>query len=147
MDSGKYDLDHPALIITQTGGGCRASNYIFLLRKALEKAGYGNIPVLSLNFSGLEKDSSMPMDLKFMRQALAAIYYGDLLMTLRAQTQPYELEAGAAERLQNKWLDILCDEVRHDKGYSGREMKAVMPKIAAEFAAIPVRRVPKVKVG
>ena len=92
-------------------------------------------------------DSSMPMDLKFMRQALAAIYYGDLLMTLRAQTQPYELEAGAAERLQNKWLDILCDEVRHDKGYSGREMKAVMPKIAAEFAAIPVRRVPKVKVG
>ena len=89
----------------------------------------------------------MPMDLKFLRQALAAIYYGDLLMTLRAQTQPYELEAGAAERLQNKWLDILCDEVRHDKGYSGREMKAVMPKIAAEFAAIPVRRVPKVKVG
>ena len=68
-------------------------------------------------------------------------------MTLRAQTQPYELEAGAAELLQNKWLDILCDEVRHDKGYSGREMKAVMPKIAAEFAAIPVRRVPKVKVG
>ena len=72
LDSGKYDLDHTALIITQTGGGCRASNYIFLLRKALEKAGYGNIPVLSLNFSGLEKDSSMPMDLKFMRQALAA---------------------------------------------------------------------------
>ena len=102
LDSGKYDLDHTALIITQTGGGCRASNYIFLLRKALEKAGYGNIPVLSLNFSGLEKDSSMPMDLKFMRQALAAIYYGDLLMTLRAQTQPYELEAGAAERLQKQ---------------------------------------------
>ena len=147
LDSGKYDLEHTALIITQTGGGCRASNYIFLLRKALEKAGYGNVPVLSLNFSGLEKDSSMPMDVKFMRQALAAIYYGDLLMTLRAQTQPYELEAGAAERLQNKWLNILCDEVRHDKGYSGREMKAVMPKIAAEFAAIPVRRVPKVKVG
>ena len=144
---GGYDPHKVGLLITQTGGGCRASNYIFLLRKALEKAGYGNIPVLSLNFSGLEKDSSMPMDLKFMRQALAAIYYGDLLMTLRAQTQPYELEAGAAERLQNKWLDILCDEVRHDKGYSGREMKAVMPKIAAEFAAIPVRRVPKVKVG
>ena len=88
LDSGKYDLDHTALIITQTGGGCRASNYIFLLRKALEKAGYGKIPVLSLNFSGLEKDSSMPMDLAFVRQALAAIYYGDLLMTLRAQTEP-----------------------------------------------------------
>ena len=96
LDSGKYDLEHTALIITQPGGGCRASNYIFLLRKALEKAGYGNIPVLSLNFSGLEKDSSMPMDVKFMRQALSAIYYGDLLMTLRAQTEPYELEKGAA---------------------------------------------------
>ena len=147
LDSGKYDLEHTALIITQTGGGCRASNYIFLLRKALEKAGYGNIPVLSLNFSGLEKDSSMPMDVKFMRQALSAIYYGDLLMTLRAQTEPYELEKGAAERLQNKWLDILCDRVRHGSGYSGREMRSTMPKIASEFAAIPVKRIPKVKVG
>ncbi len=147
LDSGKYDLEHTALIITQTGGGCRASNYIFLLRKALEKAGYGNIPVLSLNFSGLEKDSSMPMDVKFMRQALSAIYYGDLLMTLRAQTEPYELEKGAAERLQNKWLDILCDRVRHGSGYSGREMRSTMPKITSEFAAIPVKRIPKVKVG
>lgn len=147
LDSGKYDLEHTALIITQTGGGCRASNYIFLLRKALEKAGYGNIPVLSLNFSGLEKDSSMPMDVKFMRQALSAIYYGDLLMTLRAQTEPYELEKGAAERLQNKWLDILCDRVRHGSGYSGPEMRSTMPKITSEFAAIPVKRIPKVKVG
>ena len=147
LTCGDFDPRKCALIQFQTGGGCRASNYIFLLRKALEKAGYGKIPVLSLNFSGLEKDSSMPMDLKFMRQALAAIYYGDLLMTLRAQTQPYELEPGAAERLQNKWLDVLCDEVRHGKGYSGREMRATMPKIAAEFAAIPVKRVPKVKVG
>lgn len=79
----------------------------------------------------------MPMDVKFMRQALSAIYYGDLLMTLRAQTEPYELEKGAAERLQNKWLDILCDRVRHGSGYSGREMRSTMPKIASEFAAIP----------
>ena len=147
LDSGKYDLDHTALIITQTGGGCRASNYIFLLRKALEKAGYGNIPVLSLNFSGLEKDSSMPMDLKFMRQALAAIYYGDLLVALKAQTEPYETHKGDAAALQEKWLDTICGWVMEDKGWSGREIKAAMPKIAAEFAAIPVHRVPKVKVG
>ena len=56
VKSGKYDPHKVALVITQTGGGCRASNYIFLLRKALEKAGYGQIPVLSLNFSGLEKE-------------------------------------------------------------------------------------------
>ena len=147
LGSGKYDLDHTALIITQTGGGCRASNYIFLLRKALYKAGYGNIPVVSLNFSGLEKDSGLPMTLPFVRELLSAIYYGDLLVTLKAQTAPYEVEKGAAAALQEKWLDYVCDRVRQGKGVSGREMRATMPKIAAEFAQIPVRRVPKVKVG
>ena len=147
LQSGKYDLDHTALIITQTGGGCRASNYIFLLRKALEKAGYGNIPVLSLNFSGLEKDSSLPLDLKTIRMLLAAIYYGDLLVTLKAQTAPYEIHPGDAAALQEKWLDTICGWVHEGKGFSQQEMKAAMPKIAAEFAAIPVHRVPKVKVG
>ena len=147
LNSGKYDLDHTALIITQTGGGCRASNYIFLLRKALEKAGYGNIPVLSLNFSGLEKGNSLPMDLTFIRMALAAIYYGDLLVALKAQTSPYETHPGDAAALQEKWLDTICGWVHAGKGFSQREMKTAMPKIAAEFAAIPVRRVPKVKVG
>ena len=147
LQSGKYDLDHTALIITQTGGGCRASNYIFLLRKALEKAGYGNIPVLSLNFSGQEKGNSLPMDLTFIRMALAAIYYGDLLVTLKAQTAPYEIHPGDAAALQEKWLDTICGWVHEGKGFSQQEMKAAMPKIAAEFAAIPVHRVPKVKVG
>ena len=147
LNSGRYDLDHTALIITQTGGGCRASNYIFLLRKALEKAGYGNIPVLSLNFSGLEKGNSLPMDLTFIRMALAAIYYGDLLVTLKAQTAPYEIHPGDAAALQEKWLDTICGWVHEGKGFSQQEMKATMPKIAAEFAAIPVHRVPKVKVG
>ena len=147
LESGKYDLDHTALIITQTGGGCRASNYIHLLRKALVKAGYSQIPVLSLNFSGLEKGNSLPMDLTFMRMALAAIYYGDLLVTLKAQTAPYETHAGDAAALQEKWLDTICQWVHEGKGFSQREMKAAMPGIAAEFAAIPVHRVPKVKVG
>ena len=147
LNSGNYDLEHTALIITQTGGGCRASNYIFLLRKALAKAGYGNIPVLSLNFSGLEKGNSLPMDLTFIRMALAAIYYGDLLVTLKAQTAPYEIHPGDAAALQEKWLDTICGWVHEGKGFSQQEMKAAMPKIAAEFAAIPVHRVPKVKVG
>ena len=147
LNSGKYDLDHTALIITQTGGGCRASNYIHLLRKALVKAGYPQVPVVSLNFSGLEKDSGFPMTVPFMRKLLAVIYYGDLLVTLRAQTEPYEIEKGAAEAVQEKWLDTICGWVREDRGWSGKEVKAAMPKIAADFAAIPVKRVPKVKVG
>ena len=91
LNSGKYDLEHTALIITQTGGGCRASNYIHLLRKALVKAGYGQVPVVSLNFSGLEKDSGFPMTLTTIRRLFSVIYYGDLLVTFRAQTESYEI--------------------------------------------------------
>jgi len=147
LDSGKYDLDHTALIITQTGGGCRASNYIHLLRKALARAGYEQIPVVSLNFSGLEKDSGLPMTLPFVHKMMAAIYYGDLLVALRAQTEPYEVERGAAKACQEKWLDTICGRIRENRGCSRREMKKVMPQMAADFAAIPVQRTPKVKVG
>ena len=144
---GGYDPHKVGLLITQTGGGCRASNYIHLLRKALVKAGYPQVPVVSLNFSGLEKDSGFPMTLPLMRKLLACIYYGDLLVALKAQTEPYETHKGDAAALQEKWLDTICGWVMEDKGWSGREIKAAMPKIAREFAAIPVHRVPKVKVG
>ena len=147
LNSGKYDLEHTALVITQTGGGCRASNYIFLLRKALQKAGYGNIPVLSINFSGLEKDSSLPLDMKLLRMMLSAIYYGDLLVALKAQTEPYELEKGAAAAMQEQWLEKLCGLVKEDKSYTEKEMKQLMGEMAKDFAAIPTKHIPKVKVG
>ena len=147
LNSGKYDLDHTALIITQTGGGCRASNYIHLLRKALVKAGYGQIPVVSLNFSGLEKDSGFPLTLTMIRRLLSVIYYGDLLVTLRSQTEPYEINKGETEAMQEKWIGRLRELFLQDKGWHGREVKANMPKIAADFASIPVKRVPKIKVG
>ena len=147
LNSGKYDLDHTALIITQTGGGCRASNYIHLLRKALVKAGYGQVPVVSLNFSGLEKDSGFPMTLTTIRRLMAVIYYGDMLVTLREQTEPYELNRGDAEAMQEKWIETIRGWFLADKGWKGREVKANMPRIAADFAGIPVKRTPKVKVG
>ncbi len=147
LNSGKYDLDHTALLITQTGGGCRASNYIHLLRKALVKAGYPQIPVASLNFSGLEKDSGFQMTLPLIRQAVACIFYGDMLCALRNQTAPYENEKGAADRLVDTWVRRLGRAFLADKGYTAREMKHTFPLIAREFAAIPVTRVPKVKVG
>ena len=147
LDSGKYDLDHTALIITQTGGGCRASNYIFLLRKALEKAGYGNIPVLSLNFSGLEKDSGFQMTLPLARRALACIFYGDMLCALRNQVAPYENEKGAADKMVDLWVERLGRVLLAGKGYTAGEMKHTFPLIARDFKSIPVTRVPKVKVG
>ena len=124
LESRKYDLDHTALVITQTGGGCRASNYIHLLRKALERAGFGQIPVASLNFSGLEKDSGFPMTVVLLRQLLASIYYGDLLVALRAQTVPYELHKGDADAMLEKWLTIICGHIRVGRGYSNHEIRS-----------------------
>ena len=147
LDSGKYDLDHTALIITQTGGGCRASNYIHLLRKALAKAGYGQVPVVSLNFSGLEKDSGFPMTLSFLRKLLSYVYYGDLLVALKAQTEPYELHKGDAAAMQEKWLETVCGWAHEDRGYKKREVADAMARMARDFAAIPTKHVPKVKVG
>lgn len=93
LKSGKYDLQHTALLITQTGGGCRASNYIHLLRKALVKAGFGNVPVASLNFSGLEKDSGFSLTVPLLRKVVSAVFYGDELMCLANQVRPYGANA------------------------------------------------------
>ena len=144
---GGYDPHKVALFITQTGGGCRASNYIHLLRKALVKAGYPNIPVASLNFSGLEKDSGFQMTLPLARRALACIFYGDMLCALRNQVAPYENEKGAADKMVDLWVERLGRVLLAGKGYTSKEMKHTFPLIAKDFAAIPVTRVPKVKVG
>ena len=147
LNSGKYDLDHTALIITQTGGGCRASNYIHLLRKALYKAGYGNIPVVSLNFSGLERDSGFPMTLTLIRKLFAVLFYGDLLVTLRAQTEPYEVHAGEAAEIQEKWIEQLRSELLDNRAWRIHELRETMPLMCADFGAVPMVRTPKVKVG
>ena len=147
IKSGKYDLHKVALMITQTGGGCRASNYIHLLRKALVKAGYPQIPVASLNFSGLEKDSGFQMDLPLLRQAVACIFYGDMLCALRNQIAPYEDHPGDADRLVDVWIGRVGRALLAGKGYTAREMKHTFPLIAREFAVIPKTKTPKVKVG
>ena len=147
LNSGKYDLDHTALLITQTGGGCRASNYIKLLRKALVKAGYGNIPVASLNFSGLEKGSGLPLTLPLLRKVIASIFYGDMLVALRSQTYPYEDRRGDADAMTEKWISTIQGWIRGDKNYSAHDMKKRFYDIAADYATIPITRVPKVKVG
>ena len=93
LKSGKYDPDKTALLITQTGGGCRASNYIHLLRKAVDRT-YPQIPVVSLNFSGLEKDSAFRITAPMFLKLLHAVLYGDLLMNVRNRMMPYETVPG-----------------------------------------------------
>ena len=147
LNSGKYDLDHTALMITQTGGGCRASNYIHLLRKTLRKAGYENIPVISMNLSGLEKDCSFKMTLPVIRKCIGALAYGDILMLLNNQTEPYETEKGASKAVVDRWVKRLTSDFRVGKSLSAKVMKVNMDLIAADFAAVKVDRKPKVKVG
>lgn len=147
IQSGRYDVHKIALILPQTGGGCRASNYIKLLRKALVKAGYGNIPVASLNFSGLEKGSGLPLTVPLLRKVIASIFYGDMLVALRSQTHAYENHRGDADAMTEKWISTIQGWIRDDKNYSAHDMKRRFYDIAADYATIPITRVPKVKVG
>lgn len=147
LQSGKYDLDRVALMITQTGGGCRASNYIYLLRKGLKKAGLERIPVVSVNLSGMEKNPGFHITLKMIRKALAAIIYGDMLMCLSNQAEPYEAEAGTVKSTVDRWTERLVALMSRGRGYRLREIKNLLDEIAADFAAIELRKTKKVKVG
>ena len=91
---GGYDPHKVGLLITQTGGGCRASNYIHLLRKALEKADMAYIPVVSVNLSGLEKNPGFKLTLPFIRKAVYAMMYGDIIVNVANQVRPYEVNQG-----------------------------------------------------
>ena len=147
LHSGKYDLNKVALAITQTGGGCRASNYIFLLRKALKKAGLDHIPVISVNMSGLEKASGFQLTLPLLRQAVASLVYGDCIMHVSNQTRPYEIHAGDTDALIERWNNDLIAQFNQGKGLSRKEIRANMNHIAADFDAIERRRERKTRVG
>ena len=143
LKSGRYDADHTALMLTQTGGGCRASNYIHLLRKALAES-FPQVPVISLNFSGLEKQSSFPITAGMGVKLVFAVLYGDMLMLLYNQCRPYELEPGASERVLQKWEAYLAEEFGKNRFLSaGKTYKAML----GDFAAIPRSKEPKPRVG
>lgn len=151
LQSGRYDTHKVALMLTQTGGGCRASNYISLLRKALVRAGFEYVPVISLNLSGLESCPGFKLTLPMIHRMLYAILYGDLLMTLVNQTRPYEKKRGEAEALADEWSERLAHEMTSRRiKYS--EVKKTYRKIIDSFAAIDVggrnrRTAPSVRVG
>lgn len=147
LHSGKYDLHKVALVMTQTGGGCRASNYIHLLRKALKKDGLDYIPVISLNLSGLESNSGFKITLPLLRRAIAALTYGDLLMLLKNQVKPYELNYGESDRLVSEWIKKLTELFEENKAFTQREVRAYFDRITESFAKIKVERTEKTRVG
>ncbi len=148
LESGKYDINKVAVLVPQTGGGCRASNYIHLLRKALEKAGYGHVPAISLNVSGLEKNSGFKLTLPMLRDAMAVLCYGDVMMSLKNQTEPYELNKGDTDRVTELWVNKLVDLVSNQKGITKNEIRDNLKEMVKDYSDIKLdKNIKKVKVG
>ncbi|MBQ6181042.1 MAG: 2-hydroxyacyl-CoA dehydratase [Ruminococcus sp.] len=145
LNSGKYDPDKTALLITQTGGGCRASNYIHLLRKAVDK-NYPQVPVVSLNFSGLEKDSAFRISPKNFVKLLHAVLYGDLLMTCYNKCRAYEVHKGESKKMLRKWENRIGNIFR-----KGSRMylktKKIYRDVLNDFGSIELSGEKKIRVG
>ncbi|MBQ8383019.1 MAG: 2-hydroxyacyl-CoA dehydratase [Clostridia bacterium] len=146
LNSGAYDPHKVALLITQTGGGCRASNYLSLLRKALAKAGYDYIPVLSLNFSGLEKNPGFKFTLPMIFKAVNGVLFGDLLMLLHNQVRSYEKVPGTSQALCDAWTKKL-EGMMAQKRVSYKKVKKTYVEILKDFDAIERGPRNKVRVG
>ena len=109
--SGKYDVDKTAVIISQTGGGCRATNYIGYLRKALIDAGMEQVPILSLNASDMERQPGFKLTKSFLHRMIQAVVYGDALMQCVLATRPYEINPGSADALCDYWIKKLRERI------------------------------------
>jgi len=144
LKSGKYDLNKTAVVLTQTGGQCRASNYIPLLRKALKDLGMEQIPVVSLNTVGLEKNPGFKITGRLLKRASLAIVYGDVLMRLLYATRPYEKERGSADRLFEKCSALALNNIKET---SVLKMNRTIRQIVREFDELPLLDIKKPKVG
>ena len=135
--SGKCDPDSTSVMITQTGGGCRATNYIAFLRKALKEAGYGHVPVISLNLSGLEGNPGFRVTPGLLNSLVKACVWGDLLMTCKLAIRPYELKKGTTDRVYRNWISRLYTDFVQ-KNSRNLHNKQVVDRIVADFDAIPI---------
>ena len=144
--SGKYDLSKTAIIITQTGGGCRASNYIGFIRRALSKAGLSYIPVISLSAQGLEVNSGFKYDLKMLKKAMMAIVYGDVFMNVVYRTRPYEKVAGSVNELHEHWKEICIKQLTADK-VRMKDFNNNLRAIVKDFDNIELLDIKKPRVG
>ena len=142
LKSGEYDLNKTALMMTQIGGGCRASNYINLIRKALKNNDMAQVPVISLNLSNLEKNPGFKLTPDLLYELIVAICYGDILMWSGNQVRPYENNKGDTDALIEKWQNRLIKE-----GFSLTKFKSNAKQMISDFEKIPYTPAEKVKVG
>jgi predicted CoA-substrate-specific enzyme activase len=144
LKSGKYDLNNTSVMISQTGGGCRATNYIGFLRKALKDAGFENVPVISLNAKGMEKNPGFKITIPLVNRALMALIYGDLLMNVLYRVRPYEKIKGAANELYEKWVKMCIDSIKVSKM---KTFKENIKLIVKEFDKLEITNEVKPRVG
>ncbi|AOR24039.1 2-hydroxyacyl-CoA dehydratase [Clostridium taeniosporum] len=144
LKSGKYDLNNTSVMISQTGGGCRATNYIGFLKMALKHAGFENIPIISLNAVGMEKQPGFKITFKFLNKSIMALIYGDLFMKTLYRTRPYEKEKGSANALYEKFNKKAEENI---KTGSKKEFEKNIKEIIEAFDKLPLLDIKKPKVG
>ena len=144
--SGKYDLNKTAVLMSQTGGGCRASNYIGFIRRALEKAGMPQVPVISINANGMETNPGFRYTPAMLVKALQAVVYGDVFMRVLYATRPYEKWEGSANELHEKWKKI-CIKSLSTRNTGMMEFMRNVKGIIRDFDQLPRKDVKKPRVG
>jgi len=144
LQSGDYDLDKVSVLMSQTGGGCRATNYIAFIRRALKIAGYEHIPVLAISMGGIEKNPGFKITPTLLNKALMGMVYGDMLMRMLYKVRPYEDVPGSANALYDKWIGLCRAAV--SKGSFG-EYKRNVYQMVHEFDTLPILDIVKPKVG
>ena len=145
LESGKYDLNKTALIMSQTGGGCRATNYIGFIRKALKDAGFANIPVISFNIVGMEKMPGFKLTMSLMEKLLKSVVYGDLLQKMLTKNRVYEVHSGETQKLFDTWLEKCKTLVIKS---TNKQFKQSIYDIVSDFEKIELNtRKKKPKVG
>ena len=142
--SGKYDPHKIALVISQTGGGCRATNYISFIRRALEKAGYGYVPVVGLSAQGIEKNSGFSFTPGLLNKAVQAIVYGDVFMRTVYHTRPYEVKPGSVNKLHRQWAAKCKRDIAKGNFYTFQKN---IRGIIRDFDRIPLKNIKKPRVG
>lgn len=145
--SGDYDMSKTAIIISQTGGGCRASNYIGFIRRALEKAGYPDVPVISINLSGLEGNPGFKLTPSLLQHGLYALEFGDIFLRCLYRTRPYEAKPGSANELHEAWKKKVIAFITQNKMLSHRKFKQMCREIIRDFDNLPRIDVKKPRVG
>ncbi|SUY46946.1 putative CoA-substrate-specific enzyme activase [Clostridium putrefaciens] len=144
LKSGKYDINNTSIMLSQTGGGCRATNYIGFLRKALKESGFTNVPVVSLNAGGIEKNPGFSLTPGLINKSIMGIIYGDLLMRVLYKVRPYEKIKGSSNELYNKWVEKIKVNVSNGKH---KEFRQNIKDIVYDFDNLEINNIVKPKVG